>query len=97
MVQCHAQQTTTHVSFLTIMHKWPIILIQNILNPKTYLSKALHHPYIIIKVSKLVTNVKDALMNTINMQLKPTCDPRMKNIYHPILMVESMLQLNGTH
>jgi hypothetical protein len=41
--------------------------------------------------------VKDALMNTINMQLKPTCDPRTKNIYHPILMVESMLQLNGTH
>jgi hypothetical protein len=40
-------------------------------------------PYIIIKVTKLVTNVKDALMNTINMQLKPTCDPRMKNITTP--------------
>ncbi len=54
-------------------------------------------PYIIIKVTKFVTNVKGALMNSINMQLKPTCDPRMKNIYHPILVVESNVQLNGTH
>jgi hypothetical protein len=36
----HAQQTTTHVSFLTIMHKWPIIWYKI---SKTYLSEALHH------------------------------------------------------
>ncbi len=41
---------------------------------------------IIVRVTKFATSERDPLMiNTISMQLKPNCDPAMKNTYnHPI-------------